>query len=97
MIGCVLNPAGCVSTWFNSIPTETLFIAAFVAGMIAGAILGKRAVAILLTVGAAFLFMRRRRSADDLHEHVGGRDAAPAVKKPRVRRDSIAKRLGIGE
>lgn len=57
MIGCLFNPAGCVSDAFNAIPLEWLLGAAFVAGLVLGAALGRWAVAALLGVlGGAAVF-----------------------------------------
>lgn len=65
-------------------------------GMILGAQLRWPGVIAILTLGVGMFFMFRQRVEDQPHEHVGGKDASPPVKR-RVRRDSIAKRLGIGE
>lgn len=80
-----------------SVPWPAVLIG-LVIGLPLGAWLKWPGVLAVLTIGVGMFFMFRQRADDGEHEHlVGGKDAAPAVKKPRVRRDSIAKRLGIGE
>lgn len=80
-----------------SLPWPVILVS-LVLGMLLGAWLKWPGVFGVLTIGVGLFFMSRKRADDGQHEHlVGGKDAAPAVRKPRVRRDSIAKRLGIGE
>lgn len=80
-----------------SLPWPVILVS-MVLGMLLGAWLKWPGVFGVLTIGAGLFFMSRKRADDGQHEHlVGGKDTAPTVRKPRVRRDSIAKRLGIGE
>lgn len=81
-----------------SLPWPVILVS-LVLGMLLGAWLKWPGVLGVLTIGVGLFFMfKEKRNEDGQHEHlVSGKDAAPAVRKPRVRRDSIAKRLGIGE
>ena len=80
-----------------SLPWPAILVG-LVIGMLLGAWLKWPGVFGVLTIGVGLFFMSRKRTDDGQHEHlVGGKDAAPTTRKPRVRRDSIAKRLGIGE
>ena len=56
--------------------------AAFAIGAIAGAHLGKVVVYSILTLGVVALFLDKRGNSDT-HEHVQGKDAAPAFRPKR--------------
>lgn len=99
MIGAALDAWHFVTGFPNFVGNLSwpTIIVSMALGMILGAQLRWPGVIAILTLGVGMFFMFRERAAEDHpHEHVGGEDASPPV-KPRVRRDSIAKRLGIGE
>lgn len=86
MIECALNPGACidgaVASWVAWFPFGLNGVI-FATGMIVGAILGKWGVG---AVFALVLALKVSGKADEVHEHVAGRDAAPpeAAKRPTV-------------
>lgn len=62
--------------WYAIVP-------ALIVGMILGAWLKWPGVLAVLTIGVGLFFMFRQKPDEPAHEHVGGRDAAPAPGKPR--------------
>lgn len=93
MIGCLFNPVGCANDYLASIPWDFV-IPALVVGMILGAVLGKVGTGAVLAIAAGFAFISKRRSGDELHEHVGGKDAVPPA-KPKRKRPTLARALGL--
>lgn len=82
-LGCFLDPGGCFNdgiaalvTWF---PFGIEGVKATV-WMIVGAVLGK--VGVAAVVGLALALKVSGKTAD-IHEHVGGADAAPVPPKPK--------------
>lgn len=82
MIGCILNPIACATDALSGLPWNAI-LASLIVGLVLGAAIGWRGFAIIATVGVALFFMYRQKPDEPAHEHVGGRDAAPAPGKPR--------------
>lgn len=62
-----------------------VILSSIVVGMILGAWLKWRGVVAVLTIGVGLFFMFRNKPDEPAHEHVGGRDAVPAPRKPRAK------------
>lgn len=82
MFGCLTDPVNCVSAslwaWALTVPWYWWALAA---AIIVGAVWKFAGWPGLLGLAGAVGFILGRRSADPEHEHVSGKDAAPA---PRV-------------
>ena len=92
-LACVGDPIGCGVNWLDSLPVLAVILAAFAIGAIAGAHLGKVVVYSILTLGVVALFLDKRGNSDT-HEHVQGKDAAPAFRpkrKPKMATQPIGK------
>lgn len=63
--------------WYAIVPT-------LIVGMILGAWMGWKGVFASLSLGVGLFFMFRNKP-DEAHEHVGGKDAVPAPRKPRAK------------
>lgn len=83
MIGCILNPIACATDALSGLPWNAI-LASLIVGLVLGAAIGWRGFAIIATVGVALFFMYRQKP-DEAHEHVGGKDAVPAPRKPRAK------------
>lgn len=83
-MACVLDPFGCLTgafwAWIATIPLWVWVVGALV---LIGAVWKFSGWPGLLGLAGAVGFILGRRSADPEHEHVTGKDAAPA---PRVKR-----------
>ena len=82
MIGCLFNPIACATDALSGLPWNVI-LASLIVGLVLGAAIGWRGLAIIATVGVALFFMYREKSEEPAHEHVGGRDAVPAPGKPK--------------
>jgi len=78
-LSCVFDPGACidgaVASWLAWFPFGSHGVM-FAMGMIAGAALGKWGVA---AVFAALVALKAAGKTPDVHEHVGGQDAAPPI------------------
>lgn len=87
MIGSILD------TWhyITSLPGMIaalpwpIILASIVVGMILGAWLKWPGVLAVLTIGVGLFFISRNKPDEPAHEHVAGRDAVPAPRKPRAK------------
>lgn len=85
-LSCLLSPGACidgaVASWLAWFPFGRDGVI-FAVGMIIGSILGKWGVG---AVFALVLALKVSGKADDVHEHVAGKDAAPVPPKPKKKR-----------
>jgi len=89
--GCLFNPGGCIdgaiASWLAWYPFGIEGVKATV-WMIVGAILGKVGVAAVLLLVAG---LKVAGKMPEIHEHVGGTDAAPPIPAKKKRKTFLGK------
>ena len=86
LFGCVLNPGACidgaVASWLAWYPFGIEGVKATV-WMVVGAVLGKIGVGAVIALALA---LKVAGKTPDVHEHVGGPDAAPPIPAKKKRK-----------